>query len=294
MKKSLLLTIFTVFLITPLLGQEKAPEKKWSYQGVGGINLSQTSLTNWAAGGENSIAWNVYFNGSISLKDKGWNWDTSLVTDFGQTYTPTNKWQKSVDKLNLTTKLGHKIIDKLNVTMLGDLLTQFAEGYKNAEEQRNGKPAISTLFAPAYITIATGLDYKPFDNLSVFFSPVAGKITTVLDKRLSDLGAFGVKKGEKVFAELGASFVTNYKFEIMKNMNLMTKLSLFTAYTHDFGNIDVNWDVMLSAKINKYISATISTNLIYDDDILIADKDGYMAPRVQFREIFGLGLAYNF
>lgn len=110
------------------------------------------------------------------------------------------------------------------------------------------------------------------------------------------MGAYGVKSGDKVFAELGTSFVAIYKKNLTEDLSMQTKLSLFTAYTHNFGNIDVNWDVMLAYKINKYLSATLTTNLIYDDDVKTPDENGKLtAPaKVQFREILGIGLSYRF
>ncbi len=297
MKKIVSTLAVAIVAGTTLMAQDKPAEKKnWTYKAVAGANLAQTSLTNWASGGENSVAWNVYFNGQANYKKDVWNWDNSLVADFGQTYTESNKWQKSLDKLNLTSKLGRAIAPKMNLSIMGDFLTQFANGYANAKAQLAGADPISTFMAPGYLTLAVGVDYKPTDNFSLLFSPLAGKMTFVLDERLSNLGSFGVTPGDKVFAELGTSLVANYRQELFKNVSLQTKLTLFTAYTHDFGNIDVNWDVMIAAKINKYMSATITTNLVYDDDIKIADKDGLnpVNSRIQFREVLGIGLAYTF
>lgn len=47
-------------------------------------------------------------------------------------------------------------------------------------------------------------------------------------------------------------------------------------------------------KINQYLSANISTHLIYDDDVMIKNSEGIMGARVQFKEIFGIGFAYKF
>ncbi len=292
-KKITMIGAFALISGASLLAQDKAEKNNWTYKAVAGANLAQTSLTNWASGGENSVAWNVYFNGSANYKKDVWSWDNSLVADFGQTYTETNKWQKSLDKLNLTTKVGRAISKKMNFSLLGDFLTQFANGYQNAKAEQAGAKPISTFMAPAYLTLSAGIDYKPNDNLSLLFSPVSGKITFVLDEDLSNAGMFGVAKGDKMFAELGTSFVANYQKEILKNITLKTKLTLFTAYTHDFGNIDVNWDVMIAAKLNKFMSATLTTNLVYDDDIETM-KDGVLAPRVQFRQVLGIGLSYTF
>ncbi len=290
--------LYTLALTGAVVLSASAQEEKtsdWTLKNVGGINLSQTSLTNWAAGGENSVAWNIYFNGSANYKKDKWSWDNGLVTDFGQTYTSTTKWQKSLDKLNLNSKVGYEFRKHWNAAFLGDFLTQFTKGYASATAKQKGEAYISNFMAPAYLTLSLGADYKPSDNFSLLISPVTGKMTFVTDKALSDAGAYGVKAGEKVLAELGASLVANYATNITSNINLVTKLSLFTAYNNNPGNIDVNWDVMLACKLSKYITANVTTNLIYDDDIKSVDKDGNVAgPRVQLREVFGLGLSYTF
>lgn len=168
------------------------------------------------------------------------------------------------------------------------------KGTHRRQPSKRGRLTSLTLWLlPTLLSL--GADYKPSDNFSLLISPITGKMTFVTDKALSDAGAYGVKAGEKVLAELGASLVANYATNITSNINLVTKLSLFTAYNNNPGNIDVNWDVMLACKLSKYITANVTTNLIYDDDIKSVDKDGNVAgPRVQLREVFGLGLSYTF
>ena len=47
--------------------------------------------------------------------------------------------------------------------------------------------------------------------------------------------------------------------------------------------------------VNSWLSAKLTTNLIYDDNITIKDSDGNpLGPRTQFKEMFGLGLAFKF
>lgn len=274
---------------------QEEKDSKWTLKNVGGINLAQTSLTNWAAGGENSVAWNVYFNGSANYKSDRWSWDNGIVADFGKTYTSSNKWQKSLDKLNLNTKVGYGISKYWNMSFLADFLTQFAEGHKNAAAALNNEAPISKFMAPGYLTTALGFDYKPNSNFSMLMSPVTGKLTFVTDKALSDAGAYGVQKGKNVLAEVGASLVANYNQNITSNINLISKLTLFTAYNNNFGNIDVNWDVMVSFKINKYLAANFSTNLVYDDDIKTIDEKTKMphGAKVQLRQVLGLGVTYS-
>ena len=104
-----------------------------------------------------------------------------------------------------------------------NFLTQFADGYKYP----NTTDKISGLFAPAYLTLATGIDYKPSEMFSLFVSPVSGKFTFVTDDELSAAGAFGVEAGKKSRAEMGAIVKTEFKTSVMKNVNLSTTLSLF-------------------------------------------------------------------
>ncbi len=270
----------------------------WKISGVSGLNLSQTSLTNWAAGGENSVAWNLYLNASANYKKDSWSWDNALITDFGKTFTTSNKWLKSIDKLNFSTKIGRSLSKHWSVSALGDFLTQFARGYaaeNNPNIADNKDKYISTILAPGYLTLAVGADYKPNDDFSLLLSPVTGKMTFVLDSRLSDAGAFGVKPGKKTLAEIGALAVANYKRKLAENINLVTKLTLFTPYNESFGNIDINWDMMIAFKINKFLTTTLTTNLVYDDDIKTVDLQGNKrGAKVQFREVLGLGLAYSF
>lgn len=276
------------------MATEEGQTSPWTFKNIGGVNLSQTSLTNWAAGGENSVAWHIYFNGSANYKRGDWSWDNALVTDFGQSYTSTNRWQKSLDKLNLSSKVGYTLSKHWRVAFLGDFLTQFAPGYASASDKLSGAAPISKFMAPGYLTLSLGADYKPNDKFSLLVSPIAGKITFVTDKALSDAGAFGVTPGKRVLAEVGASLVASYTTNISSNISLITKLSLFSAYNNNFGNVDVNWDVMLACKLNKYMSATLTTNLVYDDDIKSV-KDGIVGgPKIQLRQVFGLGVSYSF
>jgi hypothetical protein len=81
----------------------------------------------------------------------------------------------------------------------------------------------------------------------------------------------------------------------MENVEVISTVDFFTAYDKSFGNIDINWDVMINMKINKFLSANINTTLKYDDDVKNVKSDGTTeGPRVQFKEMIGIGVAYNF
>ncbi|MGD0343267.1 MAG: hypothetical protein ABSA76_16325, partial [Bacteroidales bacterium] len=95
----------------------------------------------------------------------------------------------------------------------------------------------------------------------------------------------------------------DFKSEFMKNVSLTTKIDLFSNYLKNPQNIVVNWENLIAMKINKYISASFSTDLIYDDKIKVPfDKNGdgviaageSVGSKIQFKEILGVGFSYKF
>ena len=113
---------------------------------------------------------------------------------------------------------------------------------------------------------------------------------------------FGVDTNSTLRNELGGLFMAKYQKDVMKNINLKTQLTLFSNYMESPQNIDVLWDVLISMKINKYISTTISTTLIYDHDILLpmtateenGNETSFSGRRVQFKEVLNIGFNYKF
>ena len=266
-------------------------EGAWVLKGVTGLNMSQTAMANWSAGGENSIAGNAYLNASLTHKKGNWLWVTNMVLDYGLSKTKSQGMRKSSDKIGLSTQLGYSTDNVWFYTLMGDLNTQFAKGYDYPDKEHQ----ISNFFAPAYSNIALGMEWRPKSNYSLLLSPVSTKMTFVTDDYLSDLGAFGVDPGDHFKIEGGAFVKARAELPVMENVNLITTADFFTPYSKDFGNIDVNWDVLISMKINKVLSATINTSLKYDDDVKTFDDNGVKkGVKVQFKEVLGIGLAYNF
>ncbi|NDV79902.1 DUF3078 domain-containing protein [Dysgonomonas sp. 511] len=287
-----------LLLITCSLGvfaQDKEKDKledgKWYLKGVTGLNISQTALSNWSAGGENSVAGTAYLNGALQRKSGNWLWSNSLALEYGLTNTKTLGTQKTSDKIEFSTQLGYSTNNIWYYTIMGDLKTQFYKGYNYPDKSQY----ISKFFAPAYSNISVGMEYRPNTNFSAYFSPLAGKLTFVMDDYLSDAGMFGVDKGDKFRAELGTYLKARAEKDIMENVKLISTIDFFTAYDKSFGNVDINWDLLISMKINKFLSASINTTLKYDDDVKNVKKDGTIeGPKVQFKEMIGIGVSYNF
>lgn len=128
MKRIFFMTLF-VALTTITYGQtdDKGYEEgKWVLKGVTGLNLSQTAMSNWSAGGENSVAGNAYLNGALTHKSGDWLWVTNLALDYGLSKTKSQGMRKSTDNITLSTQLGYSTNNVWYYTLMGDLNTQFA------------------------------------------------------------------------------------------------------------------------------------------------------------------------
>jgi hypothetical protein len=211
---------------------------------------------------------------------------------------------KTDDKIDLLSKSGKEAFKSFYYALLFNFKTQMAPGYKYPDDSTK----ISNLFAPAYLMLAGGMDYKPNAYFSAFIAPLTAKVTIVNDKKLSDAGAFGVKPGEKTLGEVGgylrAIYSKNdFKSEFLKNVSFTTKIDLFSNYTEKPQNIVVSWETLIAMKVNKYISVNFNTHLMYDDKIKTpfdVNGDGKITAgetrgaKIQFKEILGVGFSYNF
>jgi len=293
---------FTLMSIAQVTNAEKAlrsaasqEEDGWTKGLKMAFNLSQVSLTNWAAGGQNSFAINGLLNSFARYKMDKISWENTLDLGYGIIKQGVNDFFKADDKLEFNTKLGYGISEKTAIAGLVNFKSQMAPGYPSPDDMN----LISDLLAPGYLIAAIGLDIKPCDHFSLFLSPVASKMTFVMNEMLADAGAFGVNPGENFRGEFGGYIRMTYGRDLVENVNLQTKLDLFSNYLNNPQYIDVNWEVLLMMKINKFLSASINTNLIYDRDIDIGkdtNNDGELndfGPRVQFKELIGVGLTFS-
>lgn len=293
------MTLVTIFIMSSVYAQDEAFDEKdttegWKIKGTLGLGFSQVSLSNWAAGGENSLSGTAFFRMGARLLRGKKRWENYLSTIYGLQKQGDRDVQKNEDNFEIISKFGHQISQKWYYAVNLNFRTQFSPGYKSAEDSLK----ISDIFAPAYLTLATGFDFKPNDNFTLLLAPISGKFTFVLDDMLSDQGAFGVTPGNKSRAEFGATIQMIYtKENIIKNVNFTTNLDLFSNYSENPEKIDVNWQMFIDFKINDFLSASLNTHLIYDYDIKFIEVENGQEvekDKVQFKEAFTFGLAYSF
>ncbi len=242
----------------------------WKKGVVTGINVAQTSLVNWAAGGESSFAFNGMFSGFANYKRGNDSWDSSLDMGYGVLNQGQKGFIKTDDRFDLLSKYGKRAFSNFYYTALVNFKTQFAPGY----DYPNDSVKISNLLAPGYALGAIGLNYIPNAYFNAFVAPFTGKMTIVNDDSLSAHGAYGVIPGQKLKTEFGgyARFIysrSDFKTGILKNVAFTSKLDLFSNYLKDPQHVVVNWENQLALKVNKYITVNLNTNLIYDHNIQI-------------------------
>jgi len=283
--------------------------KHWDVGGIVNVAFSQVSLTNWAAGGQNSIGLVSLVSLHANYKKDKISWLNSIDMGYGFQKIDALPFQKTTDKIEATTNIGYATFKNTITGLLVNFKSQFAAGYQFLTDSN----LISNFMAPGYLTIAAGWTYIPNKNLSIFISPATLKYTFVEDHLLADQGFYGVtpavyntagvkiQNGKEVLLQAGAYFKGSYTVTICKGITACTNLELFSNYIKNPQDIVVDWTNLIQMKVNKYISVTVNTELIYDNNILIPLYKNVnnvevltgKGPRIQFKQISGVGLAYN-
>ena len=313
--KKVLLTAMALFFAMILFAQDEQPQG-WTHKGNFGLNFGQSSYTNWAAGGQNSLTAQGLFNYEIHYLKNKFKWDNTLGTSLGYcVYSFKQKPVKTDDKIELTSLAALKATEHLNYGAEFAFRSQFAKGFDYAVDSTL---YTSKFLAPAYISLGLGIEWTPNKYFSLYFSPVTGRITIVNDDRLASEGAFGVNvldpndttthNYNKVRYEFGARAVAKFQYPIAKNIDFNTKLELFSNYLPRYYNIngelvkkcrpyliDVDWQTMLVLKVNDWLNCNLATHLIYDYDIPFYDEAGDLikGSKVQFKEVLAIGFMIN-
>ena len=286
MKKVLLTALAFAFAIVSF-AQEKQEEQPegWTHKGNIGLNFGQSSYTNWAAGGQNTVAGQGIFNYELRYKKNNFKWDNTLTTSLGYSYFDfKRKPIKTDDKIEFTSLAGYKATEHLNYAAELAFRSQFAYGFDYTKDSTN------------YIS-HLGVEWVPNKYFSLYFSPLTGRITIVNDDRLAEEGAFGVNNLDKndtivhtnfakVRYEFGARAVAKFQYPLAKNIDFNSKLELFSNYLNHPERIDVDWQNMLVLN---------ATHLIYDYDIPFYDEAGVKieGSKVQFKEVLAIGFMIN-
>ncbi len=279
------------FAVPTINYEPVTPPKFWTKGVLTALGFSQVSLTNWAAGGSGSIALNSDVNAHANYAKGDMYWDNRAQFAYGFIQSFEDGYRKSDDKIILDSKWGYKAVNKFYFSANFNFRSQFSPGF---EYKSDGSKKVSQFLAPAYMSLGLGIDFKPGNGkeFSLNFAPFTGNLVIVTDSLLRE--KYGNKADEACRWALGAQLKATLNKDLFKNTKVSSTLTLFSDYLNKPQNIQVNWDFQLTYQMNKYLQTGLRTNLIYDDNVLITDKDGHAAPRVQFKEVFSVNFAYTF
>lgn len=284
----------------------------WETENSFGINISEVAFVNWNAGGDNAVSGLGFLKLARKYKFGSFQWDNNMELRYGLNAQAGRKLRKTEDVIRYSSNLGYRrdTISNWFYSVQLNFNTQFSNGYKYPDRET----PISRFMSPGYLLFGAGTSFITKDQkFNLYLSPLTQKSTFVLDQRLADNGAFGVKPavldengnvitpGENHMMELGILITNNINYTIATNIDLKSRLNLYTDYLNDFGNVDVDWEVNINMKVNKYITTSLGTQMIYDDDIrfdIVKNDNGTIVnpgvPKIQFKQILGLGVLYNF
>jgi len=289
-------------LIKPIRHEEDSNisfNSSWKSKYEATLGLSQTTFTNWAKGGDNSFAMNSAANiFKMYAKGKVF-WTNYLGMAYGVNISQIEpKVRKTADMIDILTKGGINAWKNWDYAGLFEFKSQFAKGYNYP----NDSVYVSKFMAPGYFQLSIGMNYKPVSYFAVFISPIGARLTVVNDAGLTHstdaagnmIGAYGVVGDNKTLWQMGGSLNAVFKKDIMKNVNFMSKLDLFSNYLKYPQKFIVGWENNIVMKVNKYISLNLTTMLIKDYNVPYINSEGTPEdPRWQFRETFSLGFNYS-
>lgn len=270
----------------------------WQKSFSGGVNFNQASFSNWAGGGVNSVA----IGGVIAaraLYEKGkTSWDNTADLQLGYV-TQLGNTRKAADQIILISVLGHKIAPKWDLYVSGTFNTFFAPGYRYDKLPADRTQLrVSNFFAPAQLTLSAGVAFKPNDWFAVRISPLAPRFTFLSDQgvRISadqttglfrpdpTATVYGVAPGKNSRTEwLAFQLQTVINRNITENISLNARYQLFTEYAQ-LDNINHRLDLLMTAKINRYLSTTFGLIALYNKDF---------STELQIQQTLAVGLVYN-
>jgi hypothetical protein len=281
----------------------------WKYRSEASFVFSQSALSNWVKGGENSVSTALDITGYADYNNKALKLSSNNFArlKYGYLASGDKGIRKNLDLLETNSKLNHKAFGKFDFSGIMLFKTQIAKGYNYTKvKDRDTAILVSKFMNPAVLTIGFGLDYKPNKTTSINFSPLSYKGTFVTDPAYMnqtydstkiDQTKYGVPRNKKSLNEPGVSFMISNTWKPFKSVTVTNRLQLFTNYINNPQNIDIDWEAIVVANLNWFTDIRFNTHLIFDDDTKTVEiKDGISkkTARIQFKEMLGLSMVFRF
>lgn len=299
MKKSL--TLFLLILSSLLASAQEAAQKPvhWNAWALTTLSFKQTSLTDWAAGGNGSASFGSTIDANANYAKDKITFTNRLQVAYGFTQTFGVGFQKNADYIILNNDLGYSLGGKFSGTLGYAFKSQISPGYAG----NIGSDVVSRFFAPATMTLGAGATWS-HNGLSITFTPITGNVQFVSDPELRT--RYGNLEDQFARWELGAKTRITAGVNV-QGLTVNTALDMFSNYLKKPQNITFDWTLAVSAPLTKFISFSLNCRAIYDDKIKfkplndasgnpILDDEGNVKlfPALQFQEIAGLTFSYTF
>ena len=265
----------------------------WKTKGKVTLLFNQANFSNWIAGGENSFSGNLAMDYKMDYKKDNFSWENRILASYGLLQTQNSSFEKKTDdQLEINSILAKKTKSYWYYSFLANFRSQFTKGYLYTKDANGAeiRSENTNFMSPGYLLFGPGMYWKRNENFKLNFAPFTAKFTFVDNRYTSFPGYvngtyFGVDANKSMLFQLGFNATAYYKFKIMENVTAENLLNLYSNYLKDPKNIDINYNLMVLMKINKVLSANFNFQAIYDDDAFTG---------FQTKEVFGLGLNYNF
>jgi hypothetical protein len=288
MKKSILLLVLLNSIIA--LAQDKeVPKDGWTKKGNISLLFNQSAFSDWVAGGENNIAGNLGINYDFNYLKGNVTWDNKIIASYGLTKSKNSEFEKKTDdRFEFNSLLGKKASGYWYYSGFVNFKTQFTKGYVYSKDA-NGKEIrteYTNFMSPANLSFGPGMLWKKSDNFKINLAPATGKLVIVdKDFTLPNDAYFGVEQGKSTRFEFGFNASAYAKVTLMENVSMENILNVYANYLEEPQNMDLDYTMNLVMTINKYLSANLTFQTIYDDNAF----EGF-----QVREVFGVGINYGF
>jgi hypothetical protein len=257
----------------------------WKNWTAFGINMNQATFSeNWRGGGVTSIALGAQSNFKADYTKDDKNFVTEVIMQYGKLKNKDQLQRKTNDRIYWDNKVGLKLSKHWSFFGSINFESQFDKGYsfKKDKDGDEIQTLISRLMSPGYLTESLGFEFKTTKSFWLRIGTGTARQTFVLDKELylTNPKNFGVTPGQTFRNELAFQVVTNFEKEVVKNINLKSRYSMFANY-EKLKNIDQRLDISVQAKVNKAVNVTIAGIAVYDDDA---------STRIQASQALSLGI----
>ncbi len=278
----LLQTALVLIFCNVVQAQDKTAERKfgWTNQAIGTLNLSQTTLSNWVQGGDNTFAWQADFQASFVNDQPCSNWRNNIKLSYGMSKIAEAEARKSVDEIRLESVYVRKLGVLVDPYLAFRAESQMTTGYSYSDGSRT---AVSAFLDPGYFVESLGVGLQPWPFLKTRLG--AALKQTVADKyRQLYSDDPTTPELERVRSEAGAESVTDVSKKLGEKTLYTAKLELFSNLK-GIQQVDVRWENLLSAKLSALVSVNFNFKLFYDRDV---------SKKRQIRQTLMVGISYAF